>query len=336
MKRHTRAAKLAIAFGAVAALGLTGGCASPGGTNAGAADGGDESLTIGVLVPQQDDGPYGAAFAKQVELAADEAGVDVVILNSKYDAATQQSQMDQLIAKKVDGIVLWPAVEGTTQAMLLKANQAGIPINVANSAVSEEERDLYTTFTGPSDYDIGATQAELLNDLLGGQGNIVVIEGVPGNAPTIGRSEGVQETLKEIAPGITVLGTQPGFWQQAKAQTATANLLTRFGSEVDAVVASDDVMSPGAAQAIKAAGLADSVILIGAGLYETTPALIESGDIDATVFQSPCWDGFEAIDKIIKVVKGEDVEDSYIMPVPPVTADNLGDFEPMGCLPDGY
>jgi ribose transport system substrate-binding protein len=334
MRTHNaRAARLGGAALAVAALFLTTACAG----NAPATPGGDgERLTIGVLVPQQDDGPYGAAFAKQVELAADEANVDVTILNSKYDAATQQSQMDQLIAKKVDGIVLWPAVEGTTQTMLLKANQAGIPINVANSAVSDEERALYTTFTGPSDYDIGATQAQLVKDLVGDEGNIIVIEGVPGNAPTIGRSDGVQETLKEIAPGIKVLGTQPGFWQQAKAQTATANLLTRFGDQVDAVVASDDVMSPGAAQAIKAAGLTGKVFLIGAGLYETTPALIESGDIDATVFQSPCWDGFEAIDKIIKVVKGEKVDDSYIMPVPPVTAENMGEFEPMGCLPDGY
>lgn len=334
MRRNSKvASKVLAALVGVSALVAVTGCAAGDGS---AGDGSDDKLTIGVLVPQQDDGPYGAAFAKQILLAAEEADVEVTILNSRYDAATQQSQMDQLIAKKVDGIVLWPAVEGTTQSMLLKANQAGIPINVANSAVSEEERELYTTFTGPSDYDIGATQAELLNEILGGEGNIVVIEGVPGNAPTIGRSEGVQETLKKIAPGITVLGTQPGFWQQAKAQTATANLITRFGSEIDAVVASDDVMSPGAAQAIAAAGLSDSIVLIGAGLYETTPALITSGDIDATVFQSPCWDGFEAIDKIIKVVKGEAVEDEYIMPVPAVTIDNLDEFEPMGCLPEGY
>lgn len=111
--------------------------------------------------------------------------------------------------------------------------------------------------------------------------------------------------MKEFAPGITVLGTQPGFRQQAKAQTATANLLTRFGDQVDAVIASDDAMSPGAAQAIKAAGLTAKMFLISASRYETTPALIESGDIDATVFQSPCWDGFEAIDQIIWVVKGK-------------------------------
>jgi|AntAceMinimDraft_12_1070368.scaffolds.fasta_scaffold02437_5 ribose transport system substrate-binding protein len=288
--------------------------------------------SIGVLVPQENQNAYGASYVDNLRKKAEALGVTITLLNSDYTATTQQAQMDQLIAQGVDGIILWPAVFGTTSTMLLAAQEAGIPVNISNSVVSDEEVDLFNTFTGPSDVRIGSDQADIVNDLLGGQGNIVVIEGQPGNTAAIGRLNGLTDRLAEVAPGITILGSQPANWLQAMAQTATSNLLTRFGDQVDVVVAADDVMAAGAAAAIKNSGLS-GISLVGSGYYEVTPALIESGEQFATLFQSPCWDAVYALEKMVDVLNGVAVDKEYLMPVPVVTKDTMADFTPMGCLP---
>lgn len=323
-----RVAAVASTAGLVAALAA---CAPTSSEPAGSGSASEE-YSIGVLVPQENQGAYGAAYAANIRQKAESLGVSVTLLNSDYTAATQQAQMDQLIAQGVDGIILWPAVFGTTSSMLLAAKKAEIPVNISNSIVSEEEADLFNTFTGPSDTRIGSDQADIVNDLLGGEGNIIVIEGQPGNTAAIGRLNGLKDQLAEVAPGITILGSQPGNWLQAMAQTATSNLLTRFGDQVDAVVAADDVMAAGAAAAIKNSDVAD-VALVGSGYYEVTPPLIENGEQTATLFQSPCWDAVYALEKMVDVLDGKDVDKEYLMPVPVVTVDNMADFTPMGCLP---
>lgn len=309
-------------------------CSSPG-TPLSTTDSGatDKQYTIGILVPQENQGAYGAAYSTNIKKKAELLGVEVVILNSDYTAATQQSQMQQLIAKKVDAIVLWPAVFGTTSTMLLAAKKAGIPVNISNSVVSADEADLYHTFTGPSDTRIGENQADIVGKMLSGSGNVIIIEGQPGNTAATGRLNGFTDQISRSYPGITILGSQPGNWQQQMAQTATSNLLTRFGVDVDVVVTADDVMAAGAAQAIAIAGLTGKVLLVGSGYYEVTPPLMESGEQSATLFQSPCWDAVYALDKIVAVLNGENVDKEYLMPVPEVTKDNMGEYTPMGCLP---
>jgi ribose transport system substrate-binding protein len=292
-----------------------------------------KQFTIGVLVPEENQNAYSASYSANIKKKAESLGVKITVLNSDYNAATQQSQMDQLIAQKVDGIILWPAVAGTTSTMLLAAKKAGIPVNISNSVVSADEKDLYKTFTGPSDTRIGENQADIVNTLLNGKGNAIIIEGQPGNSAAAGRLNGFKDQIASKAPGITILGSQPGNWQQAEAQTATSNLLTRFGDQVNVVVTADDVMAAGAAQAISNAGLTGKVLLVGSGYYEVTPPLMKSGQQTATLFQSPCWDAVHAMKEMLAVLNGETVDKEYLMPVPEVTKDNMGDFTPMGCLP---
>lgn len=290
-------------------------------------------ITIGVLIPEENQNAYSAAYAKDIQLTAKKLGVNVIVLNSNYTASVQQAQMKELIAKKVDGIVLWPGVAGTTLPMLLGAKAANIPVNISNSVVAKNENKYFHSYTGPSDYRVGVSQAKLVARLLHKKGNIVEIEGVPGNEPTIERLAGLKDKLAKIAPKIKLLSVQPANWLQAKAESATAELLTRYGSKVNAVVTQDDVMAAGAAQAIESAGLKGKVKLIGSGFYTMTPPLLKSGVETATVFQSPCWDGVMAMRQIVRVVQGKTVPKQIIMPIPAVAKGNPKHYKPMGCIP---
>ena len=283
-----------------------------------------------MLIPDPLAQAYAASYVQVMKKEAAQLGVNVIIDESNYTASVQQSQMQELIAKKVNGIILFPAIYGTTASMLTQAKAANIPVNISNSVVSPQEAPLYHTFTGPSNVHLGELQAKLVNKLLGGHGNIIYITGQPGNSTAIQREQGLKSGL---AKGITILGTQPGNWLQAPSETATANLLTRFGSKVNLVVAADDTSAAGSAQAIKNAGLTGKVKLVGSGYYQVTPPLMKSGQESATLFQSPCWDAVTAMQKMAAVVLGQSVSKNYIMPLPSVTQSNYKKFTPMGCLP---
>src|SRR5699024_4944718 len=124
---------------------------------------------IAFLVPMNQDHPYGKSYVDNLEEAAEDRGVDLLVLNSRYDAAVQASQMKIAIARDVDGIVLWPGTYGTEEPMLVQAERAGIPVAISNSYPPDNlDNDLFTGFTGPDDHRIGSLQAEELNDLLDG------------------------------------------------------------------------------------------------------------------------------------------------------------------------
>ena len=90
--------------------------------------------------------------------------------------------MDVLLVTSLDGNAVIPALK--------KAKDAGIPILAVSNEPAEPGQALLTGYSGPDDYVQGVIAAELLNDALGGQGNIAIIEGSPGQSTTLLRTEG--------------------------------------------------------------------------------------------------------------------------------------------------
>ncbi|MFC9790356.1 sugar ABC transporter substrate-binding protein [Rhodococcus sp. NPDC127528] len=312
---------------AATAVLLTGCSSTPSASTASA-----ERPQIAVLVPMDKNNQYGRNYVSSLYQAADELGVDVFVMNSNYDATVQSAQMKIAIAKRVDGIVLWPALHGAELPMLLEAERAGIPVNVSNSEAPPEADAHYHVFTGPNDVRVGRIQGEQLARVLGGKGNYVYVSGTPGNAAAINRQNGLFDALKAY-PGITLLGSQPGNFDQNIGQGAASALLSRFGDRIDAVVTPDDVSATGAAQALQAAGLTGKVKLIASGYYDTAPPMLRSGALSVTLFQSTCWDSGHALAAMLDVLADRPLPKKTYMPLPVVDRESMDQYSPFGCLP---
>ncbi|MCK5801690.1 MAG: substrate-binding domain-containing protein, partial [Lentisphaeria bacterium] len=77
------------------------------------------------------------------------------------------------------------------------------------------------------------------------------------------------------APGIEVLGAQPGLWSREKALAVMQTFLTQF-KQIDAVWASDDDMALGCETAIREAGRAREMwILGGAGMKDIVKKVMD-------------------------------------------------------------
>jgi ABC-type sugar transport system substrate-binding protein len=122
---------------------------------------------------------------------------------------------------------------------------------------------------------------------LGGRGNLVVIEGDPYNDNARNIAQGVYDTVSRY-PNLRVLVDQPAaHWSPEAARTIAGEALQRYHGEIHAFVVANDAMAGGVAEAILAAGLAGSIILVGADGDEASLQRIRDGVQHGTAFQNP-------------------------------------------------
>ena len=171
---------------------------------------------------------------------------DLVIESTDTDVPGQIQQLQNLINKGVDAILVNPGdVNGLNDTLQEAINKGIIVISV--------DQELPT----PNVYNVGIdqkewakTSAKWLAEKLGGKGNIVEIEGFPGHPANVARMAGVDEVLKDY-PDIKVLGKDTGKWDEATGQQVMSNFLASFPN-MDGYWTQDG-MAIGAFQAVLAA-----------------------------------------------------------------------------------
>ncbi len=188
------------------------------------------------------------------------AGVtnDLVIESADTDVAGQIQQLQNLMSKKVDAILVNPGDAQGLNATLEEAVKAGI-------VVLSIDQELQV----PGVYNVGhnqkawaMTSAKWLADKLQ-KGNIVEIEGFPGHPANEYRMSGVAEVLANY-PDIKVLAKDTGKWDEATGQQVMSNFLAGFPGKIDGVWTQDG-MAIGALQAVMAANPPKWPIMVGEG-----------------------------------------------------------------------
>ncbi|MGE5140166.1 MAG: substrate-binding domain-containing protein, partial [Rudaea sp.] len=183
---------------------------------------------------------------------------DLVIESADTDVPGQIQQLQNLINKKVDAILVNPGDVNGLNATLQDAVKQGI-------IVISVDQELNT----PNVYNVGIdqkkwamTSAKWLAEKLGGKGNIVEIEGFPGHPANNARMDGVAEVLKDY-PNIKVVARDTGKWDEATGQQVMSNFLASFPT-LDGVWTQDG-MAIGAFQAILAANPSKFPVVVGEG-----------------------------------------------------------------------
>jgi ribose transport system substrate-binding protein len=322
---HYKTGIRALAVALVLALGLSS-CASSSGETDGASDG---ELFIGLLFPITSGTPYSTAYVEAFKAKAAELGVKVKVYDANLSASTQASQAEELLAQKPDAVILSPVAADSAAPIIAKANALKIPISISNSEVSPELMEKAVLYTGPPNRQQGEVAAELMADALGGEGDVIIVAGPAGLQVCADREGGFREKLAEIAPGITVLDSQPADWDVAKSISVTTSMLTKNGDDVDGVYAMADFMALGAAEALTKAGMDPKEIpIVGTGFSRDGREGIKDGTLYGTVRQSATLDGEYAIEYIVKSLKGESVEKNNYIPAEAITIDNVDEFTP--------
>ena len=259
-------------------------------------------------------------IANAAEAKAKELGIEIKIYDGNYDPNTQISQVETMIADGIDGIILNPQDAEACSPIVDKAVAAGIPIVGVNTRV---KNDSLTSYVGSQDVIGGEMQMQAIADLLGGAGNIVILEGPMGQSAQLERREGIQNILNQY-PDIKVLAEKTANWSRSEGMTVMENWLQAFDN-IDAIVAENDEMALGAREAVKAAG--KDILAIGIDGITDALTAVEEGSLIATIFQDGAGQGAKAVEVLYQAIQGNKVEANYWIDFEKVTKENVAEFK---------
>ncbi|PQZ94720.1 hypothetical protein CQ018_05065 [Arthrobacter sp. MYb227] len=244
----------------------------------------------------------------EAEQTAKKLGVELVVAQSDGDATKQISDVEDLMARGVDALVLAPNSPESMVPIVERANESGIPVILWGSDV---ETDQVTSKVVADDKFFGESGAKELVEDMGGKGNIVMLRGIAGNSVETARYDGAKAVFDEA--GIKVLAEQFGDWAQDKGKSHTENFLTAYPN-IDGIWSSGGAMTLGAIQAYEEAAV-PLVPMSGEGLNGFLKAAIKA-DLKTSAPAFPTWQGAEGVKLAVKALRGQPIESFYLLRVP--------------------
>jgi inositol transport system substrate-binding protein len=260
--------------------------------------------------------------------AGKKAGATVQVEDAQNDVGKQLSQIQNLIAQKVDAIIVNPVDTDVTPKITKMVTSAGIPLVYVNRKPSDFEKlPAGVAFVASDEKVSGTLQTQEVCRLLKGKGQVVVLMGELSNEAARTRTKDIEDVVatKECS-GIKIADKREGKWDRTQGQDITTNWLSS-GVKFDAIIANNDEMAIGAINALKAAKKWTPASIV-AGIDATPDALasMKAGDLKVTVFQNAAGQGAGAIDAALKLAKKQPVQRFVNVPFELVTPANLSKY----------
>jgi ribose transport system substrate-binding protein len=258
-------------------------------------------FTFGIVVKTLVNEPFQQALAESAKKTAESFGGTANYFATTHTGVAEQiAVVEDLIQKKVDGLILVPIDSNAIIAAIQEANKAGIPVVICDTASYGGD---FISFIATNNISASATAADYLIKKFNGKAKVAQLEGEPGGQTAADRIKGFQDELK-TAPGMELVANQNAHWTTAGGQTVTENILQAH-PDLNAIFASSDMEGVGAAEAIKAAGLKGKVTLVTFDGLPDGVNLIKEGVSDADVAQFPVRMGKWGATLLAMVLSGE-------------------------------
>jgi ribose transport system substrate-binding protein len=235
-------------------------------------------------------------------------------IKNESDTAAQIDIVNQMIVKKVDALVIAPADSKALASVLKKAQDAGIKVvNIDNQLDADvlKSKGMEVPFVGPNN----RKGAKLVGDYLAKQltagDQVGIIEGVPTNTNAQQRTAGFKDAMD--AAQMKIVSTQSGNWEIDKGNAVASAMLNEYPN-LKALLAGNDSMALGAVSAVRAAGKAGKVQVVGYDNINAIKPMLKDGRVLATADQFAARQAVFGIDTALKMVKGQklDIKDGVI------------------------
>ena len=219
--------------------------------------------------------------------AAHQASYELVAtgIKDEQDVARQIALVEQMMARRVQAIVLAPADSKALVSVTRRAVDAGIVVvNIDNRLDRDAmaERGLTVPFVGPDNRAGALAVGRAVAKRLAAGDPIAILEGAPNAFNGIERTRGFGDAAREA--GLRIIRSQTANWETARASQVVSALVTEEPG-VKAILCANDSMALGAVAALKAAGRQGGVLVAGFDNISAVQALVKSGDVVATADQ---------------------------------------------------
>lgn len=233
-------------------------------------------------------------------------GVNVEVYQAHDDNTHQIKDIESLIERKVDLLIVAPNEAEAITPVIEKAYDAGIPVILVDRKINSKK---YTAYVGADNYEIGRKAGEYIADRLGGKGRIIEITGLRGSTPAVERHRGMMEALK-AAPGVQVVASAEAGWFRQKAGEVMDTLLDAH-PQVNLVFAQNDRMAIGAYEKARQKNRAGQIAFVGVDAVAGGVESVAEGKLDAT-FIYPTG-GDKVIQVAMAILRGEPYQRENIL-----------------------
>jgi ribose transport system substrate-binding protein len=279
-----------------------------------------KAITIGVANFSQCCAYFIGMNSAIIDEAKQYSNVTIISTDANGDAAKLNSDIEDLITKKVDGIIISGAWLEQLPSAMDSINAAGIPVVL----VDRQWKSGYTSYVGPDNFTIGQQDGQFIIDKLGSKGTLVMIKGGPAdNSIGLNRTNGVLDVIGKV-PGITVI-TAPdyGGWSEDGGLKQMENLLAA-NSQIDAVFCENDSMCLGAQRAIADAGRSSEMFLCGVdGQKEALLQILNGTNYACTGLNNSDQIGRAGFNRIMGILAGGTPEKDTYLPSPLIDFNNV-------------
>ncbi len=279
--------------------------------------GSKKKYVIGLAMNTQTN-PFFVDVKDGVQKAADELGVELYITDAQDDPAIQMKDVENLITKKPDCIIIDTCDSDAIVSSIEDCNKAGIPVLTMDREASGGE---VVSHIGYDAIKSGKLAGQYLADTLGGKGNIVELQGIMGTNVAQNRSKGFNEIISQH-PDMKIVACQVADFDRAKGMSVMENIL-QANDHIDGLYAANDEMLLGALEAIEAAGRLDEITMIGCDAIDDTIEAIKVGKVEATIAEPPFFLGKAILKTAYDYLEGKSVEKYVILDNELVTSENV-------------
>ena len=265
--------------------------------------------TIAVFTKNRFNPAYDAArLGAERTAARNGARVVHYVPRKPDDIAEQIALVGQAIAARPDAVVFVPVHLTALDASVRELNAAGIPaVNYLNRLAHGR----FVSYVGSDDYRLARDIAAYLFRHMGGKGDVLLMEGVPGAVTSRERVRGFLDAIKEW-PGMRIVATRTGQFLEDAGREAMKAVLAE-GIHFDGVLSANDAMSLGALSALEAAGV--RVPVIGVNALPDAIESVKTGRLLATVDFDALKIACVATEAALRHLRGQRVPAEIILPV---------------------
>jgi ABC-type sugar transport system substrate-binding protein len=281
----------------------------------------DDQLKIVFSVPGLNY-PFFVHMATMAQDKAKELNVELIVQDGQNDSSTQSANLEAAIAQGVDGVVISPKDAQALAPAIQAVIDAGIPVVTIDRAVQGATP---LAHVGADNVRGGEKQGEYLMKILPEGGKIIELQGTVGASPAIDRSKGFNSVIAGH-PEYQIVFQQSANFARDLGLSVTEQALQAH-PDVDAIVAANDDMALGAAEAAAGAGL--DIPIIGFDALPEALQAVQKGTLAATVEQFPGGQTAGAMEILVNYLRNGTEPEQKITLIEPklITAENVGEAE---------
>jgi len=282
---------------------------------------------IGVTMASFDD-TFLTILRNSIGDAAKKDGATVQIEDGGNDVGKQLSQVQNMIAQKVDAIIVNAVDTDATPKITKMVSAAKIPLVYVNrKPVDFDKLPAGVAVVASDEKQSGTLQARQVCKLLGGKGDILVLMGELSNESARARTKDIEDVIAtKDCSGMKIVDKREGKWSRTQGQDITMNWLSS-GTKFDAIVSNNDEMAIGAINALKAARkLTPKTVVAGIDATPDGLAAMKSGELKVSVYQNAAGQGAQAVATALKLAKKQPVDRYVNVPFELVTPENMNQY----------